>query len=119
MRDRAGWGAFSSFLNLFILSVSYYFVCSLCIQSGSLFTLQPYPTVLAEVNIYPGGRGKWANGSFFNPLVFLGSLFTLLPYPTIIAGVPFTLQDSLPCFACIKANIHIRLLSLCHVIINI
>jgi hypothetical protein len=29
----------------------------LFILSGSLFTLGPYPTILAEVTIYPGGRG--------------------------------------------------------------
>jgi hypothetical protein len=46
-----GWETNSSFLNPFSLL-------------GSLFTLRPDPTILAEVTIYPGGRGKGFSANF-------------------------------------------------------
>jgi hypothetical protein len=53
-----GGGLTADFLTQFILS-------------GSLFTLRPYPTILAEVTIYPGWRGEGAYMLIFLPINFI------------------------------------------------
>jgi hypothetical protein len=38
--------------------------------SGSLFTLRPYPAILAELTMNPGGRGKGLTANFSTHLFF-------------------------------------------------
>ncbi len=58
--------------------------------------MQPYPTILAEVRIYPGVEGGGLQ-LIFQPIVLSGSLFTWRPYPQILVQVTIALQHLLPC----------------------
>ncbi len=102
-----GRGAHCWFFNPFILS-------------GLLFTLRPYPTILAEVTIYPGGRGEGAYRLIFLPINFIRVTNYLMTLAHNISRGHY-----LPCstyclvLACIKATIYIRPLRFCHDLANI
>ncbi len=102
-----GRGAHSWFLNPFILS-------------GSLFTLCSYPTILAEVIIYPGW---WGEGAY--RLIFLTIYFIRVTIYLAKLSHNISRGHYLPCntyclvLACIKATIHIRPLRFCHDLANI
>jgi hypothetical protein len=90
------------------------------ILSGSLFTLRPYPTILAEVTIYPGGRGERPYRLIFLPIDFIWVTIYLMTLSHNISRGHY-----LPCnsyclvLACIKATVHIRPLRFCHDLANI
>ncbi len=90
------------------------------ILSGSLFTLRPYPTILAEVTIHPGWLGEGAYRLIFLPINFIRVTIYLTTLSHNISRGHY-----LPCntyclvLACIKATIHIRPLRFCHDLANI
>ena len=102
-----GRGAHSLFFYPFILS-------------GSLFTLQPSPTILAEVTIYPGGQGEGAYRLMFLTIYFIRvTIYLAMLSHNISRGHYLPCNTYCLVLACIKATIHIKPLRFCHDLSNI
>jgi hypothetical protein len=90
------------------------------ILSGSLFTLRPYPTILAEVTIYPGGRGEGAYRIIFLPLNFIRvTIYLMTLSHNISRGHYLHCNTYCLVLACIKATIRNRPLRFFHDLANI